>query len=749
MQPIRSVAREESSRRPRSTENIASRIGAKLASPLGILLILPGIVSVVGSFLTLLGGHALEASNLAVAQERTLEQARLVATSVRDALDQSEPVLDRLNDLALHHGPELPYQPFAHALLDLMKGRAGVSYVSASYPDGTFQGAYVDTDGALRFQDSRVEAGSTRVLRYDYGERGALVRLREDRSAYDPRVRGFYRLATRQQARIWTEPYLFYDSNAAGITRAAPVYAGRGSKRRLHAVTTVDFDVNALSSYLQRRQLRGMRALLYASDGTILAYADDTRAGVRLVAPEKRPLRFQDLADPLLSAFFEDARRQAAGDARVASLRVGEERYFAAIAPVSKDPSLPWSIAYLAPERQFMRELHIYQDRSLWIGGSAVLLSTLFAFLFARHITRVREEAEVARADARKARALALEARAEARELGSYRLVACLGRGGMGEVWRAQHRLLAREAAIKLIKHDERAGASNSMRTRFRREAEALARLRSRNTIELFDYGVSDDGTFFLVMELLDGLDFDSLVRRHGPQPPERVVHLLIQVCNSLAEAHSAGLVHRDIKPANLFVCRAGDEVDVVKVLDFGLVRAAIDGHEEPSLDLAQQVLLTRLTNAEGMVGTPAFMSPEQAHSRAIDGRADLYAVGAVAYWLLTGTLVFERENLIDQLLAHMHEPLPELRERLPSEVPDALVEIIRACLAKDPADRPSDARVLRQALRAIVFPPTCAWSEERAQAWWKEHRATPSEYPAIAEPRELQIAATVSITAR
>jgi len=744
-----SAEREDSTRRVVVQETFASRIGARLASPLGILLILPGLVSLVGTFLTLLGGHALQGSNLAVAQERTLEQARLVASSVRDALDQSEPVLDRLNDLALHHTPSLPYEPFAHALLDLMKGRAGISYVSVSFPDGTFQGAYLDPDGVTRFQDSRIDATGTHVLRYEYGPRGQLSLQRTDRSAYDPRIRGFYMLATRDERRVWTAPYLFYESRAAGITRAAPVYAEGEPRARLHAVTTVDFDVNALSSYLQRRQLRGMRAVLYVSDGTILAYADDSRSGLHLSAMGDRPLRFDDLDDPLLAAFYAGTQREASSTARVASLRVGEERYFAAIAPVSSDPSLPWSMAYLAPERQFMRELHVYEDRSLWIGASAVLLSTLFAYLFARHITRVREEAEVARAEAKRARAMAREARAEARELGSYRLVACLGRGGMGEVWRAQHRLLAREAAIKLIKSDERSLANDGLRARFRREADALARLRSRNTIELFDYGVADDGTFFLVMELLDGLDFDSLVQRHGPQPPERVVHWLIQVCNSLAEAHASGLVHRDIKPANLFVCRAADEVDVVKVLDFGLVRTAMDPQEEPSLGLAHHALLSRLTNAEGMVGTPAFMSPEQAQGGAIDGRADLYALGAVAYWLLTGKLVFPHESAIELLLAHLHEPLPALRELLPREVPDQLVALIGACLAKEPDERPADARSLRRALLAIPFAPEQAWSEERAQSWWAEFRATPSEYPALAEPRALQIGPTVSITRR
>jgi serine/threonine protein kinase len=742
-----SVPPDPTSHPEREVGSGLSRLGMALASPLGILLTLPALVSLVGTFLTLLGEHALRGSNLAVAQERTLEQARLVASSVRDALEQAEPVLDRLDDLARQHGPERPFEPFAHALLDLMNARAGVSYVSVSFPDGTFQGAYVDNDGATRVQDSRVHPDGTHVKRYAYSERGQLRLMREDRTSYDPRIRGFYMLATRDEKRVWTEPYLFYDSRTAGITRAGPVYLESGGARRLHAVTTIDFDVLALSSYLRRRQPSGMRALLYTDDGTILAYAGDP--ALPLSSTTERPLRFQELNDPLLTSFFAGSQGARRAEARVESLSLGEVRYFAAIAPITIDPRLTWSMAFLVPEHHFMRELEAYEDRSLWIGGLAVLVSTLLAYMFARHITRVREEAEVARAEARAARALAREARAEARELGSYRLVACLGRGGMGEVWRAQHRLLAREAAIKLIKSDALSASEQGMRERFRREAEALAKLRSRNTIELFDYGVADDGTFFLVMELLDGLDFESLVQRHGPQPPARVVHLLAQVCNSLSEAHGAGLVHRDIKPANLFVCRAAEEVDVVKVLDFGLVRAAMDSGEEQEGPLLHQVLLSRLTHAEGMVGTPAFMSPEQVHRQAIDGRADLYALGGVAYFLLTGKLVFHAESPMDLLLAHLHEPIPNLRERLLPEVPDALVDIITACLAKDPSERPASAADLRRSLRAVAFSTEQLWSEEYAARWWAEHRAQPTLHPPAPEPRALQVGPTLSMTKR
>ena len=228
-----------------------------------------------------------------------------------------------------------------------------------------------------------------------------------------------------------------------------------------------------------------------------------------------------------------------------------------------------------------------------------------------------------------------------ARELGSYLLEEKLGQGGMGEVWRARHRMLARPAAIKLIRpsisKDARPEVSGGAQRRFEREAQVIARLRSPHTVELFDFGVAADGSFYYVMELLDGLDANTLLRRFGPIPPERAVYLLRQVCHSLSEAESCGLVHRDIKPANIFLCRYGEDYDFVKVLDFGLVKA----FDEPSDHD------TGLTRENAVQGTPAFIAPEQAlGGSTLDGRVDIYATGCVAYWLLTGQLVFHCRDL-------------------------------------------------------------------------------------------------------
>ena len=296
-----------------------------------------------------------------------------------------------------------------------------------------------------------------------------------------------------------------------------------------------------------------------------------------------------------------------------------------------------------------------------------------------------------------------------ARELGSYELGELLGRGGMGEVYRATHRMLARPAAIKLIRPEVLSGNQDDAQLavhRFRREAEAAASLRSPHTVEIYDFGVAEDGTLYFVMELLDGLDLESLVKQHGPLPASRVVHVLRQVCDSLEEAHARGLVHRDVKPANIHVGRIGMQDDFVKVLDFGLVKPASLARGEPTL----------ATAAGFTPGTPAYMAPEMALGDPIDGRADLYALGCVAYYLLTGKLVFEGDTLFQVVAKHLHDPPEPPSARVGLPIPSSLDEIVLACLVKQPADRLRSAAELRRALATVDVPP---WGEEQAARWW------------------------------
>jgi serine/threonine-protein kinase len=246
---------------------------------------------------------------------------------------------------------------------------------------------------------------------------------------------------------------------------------------------------------------------------------------------------------------------------------------------------------------------------------------------------------------------------------------------------------------------------------RFEREAQVIAGLRSPHTVELFDFGVSADGAFYYVMELLDGLDADALLRRFGPTPPERAIYLLRQVCHSLSEAQSHGLVHRDIKPANIFLCRYGEEYDFVKVLDFGIVRELPDAADTSAVR----------TRENAIQGTPAFIAPEQAMGASVDGRTDVYATGCVAYWLLTGQLVFTAETSIGMIVQHAHEPPtpPSVRTELP--IPRALDELVLSCLAKDPAHRPQSAREL--SLRLAELEGAGAWTQDRAREWWASYQ--------------------------
>jgi eukaryotic-like serine/threonine-protein kinase len=309
---------------------------------------------------------------------------------------------------------------------------------------------------------------------------------------------------------------------------------------------------------------------------------------------------------------------------------------------------------------------------------------------------------------------------ARARELGSYQLETLLGRGGMGEVWRARHRLLVRPAAIKLLRPDllvANPEIRDLMVRRFEREAQSTASLRCANTIQLYDFGTSDAGAFYFVMELLDGLDAEDLVAKYGPVSPERAVHLLKQVCRSLAEAHDVGLTHRDIKPSNVFICRYGREVDFVKVLDFGLVKP----RDTPEFGDS------RLTTQGVISGTPNYMPPEQAAGEElVDERTDLYALGCVAYWLVTGRLVFDGRTPLEVMAQHLQAtPIPP-SQRANQAIPAAYDEMVLACLAKNPSQRPQSADELAERLERCTGETV--WTEGQAREWWASHHAPNAE---------------------
>ncbi|MBI5757247.1 MAG: serine/threonine protein kinase, partial [Planctomycetales bacterium] len=301
----------------------------------------------------------------------------------------------------------------------------------------------------------------------------------------------------------------------------------------------------------------------------------------------------------------------------------------------------------------------------------------------------------------------------KARQLGQYRLKDLLGAGGMGEVYLAEHQLLKRPCAIKLIRPSH---ANDPLAlARFEREVRLTSQLTHSNTITIFDYGRTPSDTFYYVMEFLHGMSLFEMVRRFGPLPPARAVHFLRQACGSLHEAHAAGLIHRDIKPANLFAAELGGRYDVLKVLDFGLVRAVGKlGAAASSLD-------------DGISGSPLYMSPEEVSPTAIrtsDHRGDIYSLGATAYFLLTGQPPFSGENSIAVMTAHQIEE-PQPLHRLREDVPADIERIVLRCLAKNPADRFADVESLDQSLAACA----CAgqWTTVDAAAWWQKAMLNPS----------------------
>jgi serine/threonine-protein kinase len=323
----------------------------------------------------------------------------------------------------------------------------------------------------------------------------------------------------------------------------------------------------------------------------------------------------------------------------------------------------------------------------------------------------------------------------DVRRLGQYTLEKKLGEGGMGVVYRASHAMLRRPTAIKLLL-PERSG--KEALARFEREVQRTAMLTHPNTVTVFDYGRTTEGVFYYAMELLEGASLDEIVEIDGPQPAERVIHLLEQAAASLAEAHDAGLIHRDVKPGNILVVDRAGISDLVKVLDFGLVKDIGSGTSgAASSD-------TALTMANAITGTPLYLAPEAvAAPETVDARADLYALGAVGYWLLTGTHVFGGKSVFEVCAHHLHSVPDSPSARLGAPVAADLEAVLLACLAKRALDRPASAHVLRERLRACALAGL--WTNARAAQWWAAHRRQLRS--GGAEPRVPSVAPGLQLT--
>jgi hypothetical protein len=607
-----------------------------------MVLIVAAFIVTGGAFLN------LRAASTSLGQSLVSQIARAYASEAQTTLNDDRKLLD---EVARLFDPSAEWSAQARFLLHFGPGLDPGSKVIYGTADG--EALTVGRPGAgggegaparLRVQHTTADG---RGVRYE-AEGGG--RSLPPPPPYDPRQRPWYRAA--EEGREWTVPYFFSDDGQPGITRV--IRLGRG-------VLGLDVPLSTLATVTEgyvRKLPNGETAtiLLLGAHDEVLVGPEESARIVRAAESENAVVRSAASADQ-----DGDFRFDAGGEGWLAT-RVSF--------PVGTSGER-WRVVAAIPAGTGQG----FARRQWWLTVVVGVLGTSLFFLLERRIRRLSAQVR------------------DARALGRYTLEERLGQGGMGEVWRARHQMLARPAAVKLIPADRR---DPDALARFEREAQATAALRSPHTVSIYDYGISGEGVFYYVMELLEGLDLDALVNRFGPQPPGRVVSILRQCCASLEEAHEAGLIHRDVKPSNIFLCKLGTEVDFVKLLDFGIVKEVASA-------------------ASGaLVGTPGYLAPEQVDGRPLPA-SDIYSLGCVAWWMLTGRPVHGEENILDILISVKRGGAPEPP---PGGLgPPSLEALVLRCLAADPAARPS-ARALTDLLSDCDVPP---WTEGEAERWWRE----------------------------
>jgi serine/threonine protein kinase len=684
-----------------------------IATPLGMMIIIPMLVA--GAAIAALGlYHAtLEDGVYEMSRSRVINDASVVRQRAELGLESATATLDAMHAWAGRGADLSDPAAVGRVLTGMVAGRLGVSQAYLGLPDGGLIGVTLGEDGGWRVLQVVAGAdGARRTVSRVQADASLVVEKVETGVAYDARLRPWYQQAVASPRTVWTEPYRFSRTGMPGITLArqlAPAASGQPAR----GVVAIDLDLASFGAALQRQGDLG-KNIVFDRNRSLVALPTDL---LNSVPADGLPTGDQ-LKDPVARAFFNAIQTLPdANEPVLVRIDIAGSRYGGLVYQLTVPGGPTWYLAQVALRDALVGMMDVAKRKGMYGAAGAIAIGILAGIFFARLLGRAKREIEQQRVRAR-------TAEAKAQELGSYNLVRMIGEGGMGQVWIGEHRLLSRPAAVKLISPRAMSGITqeegDEIRKRFEQEARITASLKARSTVELFDFGVAADGTFFYVMELLDGMDLRDLVEKHGPQPAGRVVHILSGLLGSLAEAHDRGLVHRDIKPENIFVCRRADEVDVVKVLDFGLVR------------IAKAPENARLTQAGMINGTPATMAPEQAMGKDLDGRADLYAVGCVACWLLTGSDVFTADNAIELITKHINEAPVPLVERNPA-VPEELALLIEACLAKDSARRPPDARTLSMALEALVLPPGQSWTPRRASTWWQQ---LPKREPSPADQR-------------
>jgi len=549
------------------------------------------------------------------------------------------------------------------------------------------------------WQTRFVEAAAPRVAHWIRRIDGQVVEEWTREQTVPPAERPWFRGAMQRAAgeEYWTRPYAFLTTREAGISVSKRSGRDRGGEE---FVVAFNFTLGAVSGFTMtlRPSENGLAAVI-DDEGRVLGLPADPRfedASVRSAAILK-PIA--DLGLTVLDTAFTARRLRGGGEGIFQFRALDNTSWWAGFVPVrlDKDRSL-WAVA-LIPESDLLGEMH--RLRNLILAGLGLTGVLLAAGVFLGSMRKIRHQVTAAMED--------LE-----RRLGQYQLQEKIAAGGNGTVYRARHALLRRPTAIKLMNPDF--SRDEVARRRFEHEVQITSELTHPNTIAVYDYGHTPDGTMYYVMEYLNGRTLDQVLRASGPQPAGRVIHILAQMAGSLAEAHGKGLIHRDVKPSNAMLCERGGVFDVIKVVDFGLVTefsAAAGEARDRGL----------------LIGTPLYMAPEIISD---PGRAspasDIYALGAVGYFLLTGRNVFEGENAAEICAKHLDEaPQPPSR-RAGLPVPADLEAIILQCLEKQPGARPASAAEVRDAL--LSCRDAGAWTQEQAGDWWRT-------YASIEEPEE------------
>ena len=539
-----------------------------------------------------------------------------------------------------------------------------------------------------------------------------------DELEYDPRLRPWFQGAIDGAADEihWTEPYTFFTTKDPGITASKRWYLNADTT--LTHVVAFDITLTDISRFTTGVTLEERGAIVVLTeDRRVLGLPRDGRYSdlASLRAAVLRP------ADSLGIAALSGALDKwgSTNDAAAAPVKYksGGEIWWAGFRPFELSPQRRLWIGAVIPQDDILGSTIRQRNTVIGITIAALVIGIVIA-MFVDRAYQKRLSSEVLRA----------------KQLGQYTLVEKIGEGGMGSVYRARHSMLRRPTAIKLIRPEQQDRAEAL--TRFEQEVQLTSQLTHANTIAIYDYGRTPDDVFYYAMEYLNGVSLQDLVDRTGPMPADRTIHVLQQVCGSLAEAHGIGLIHRDIKPANIMLCERGGVHDVVKVLDFGLVK-----HIDTQMNV-------ELTAQDGIVGTPGYMAPEAVHAPdGVDGRSDLYLVGAVGYYMLTGTRVFSGLTALEILAQHISKEPEPPSSRTPG-IPSDLESAILACLAKDPSGRPESALDLRAMLGRCG--DAGEWTEERARAWWSEHGELASCVPSTIDgSRSPDAVLTIDLAAR